>query len=295
MPEGVYAAHEGLIAPVRERSQIWRMLCGLAIVAIVAISLNGAVIALLTAYGSDAWINAVFSGTTAAGLLLVLATFSFITLGVALAARQMQKRSLVSVIGEFTTTRTQFWRVFRLLLLLGLAIALLPPYDMGEPLTPNLAFSTWLLLLPFSVIAVLIQVSAEEILFRGFIQQSLAARFRSPLVWMVLPSALFAAGHYLPVEAGENALLIAVWSGLFGLFAADITARAGTLGPAIAMHLFNNLIALLFIAMPGSLNGLALFLLPYEMSDTGTLRAWLVVDFAVMVVTWLAARIAIAR
>jgi DNA-directed RNA polymerase subunit RPC12/RpoP len=41
-------------------------------------------------------------------------------------------------------------------------------------------------------VGVLIQTGAEEVLFRGYLQQQLAARFASPIAWMVLPSAIFA-------------------------------------------------------------------------------------------------------
>ena len=74
---------------------------------------------------------------------------------------------------------------------------------------------------------------------------------------------------------------------------ADLTARAGTLGPAIAVHLVNNASALIFVSLPDSLSGLSLYTVPYSMSDTEQLRAWLVVDFALMIVGWLAARVAI--
>ena len=141
----------------------------------------------------------------------------------------------------------------------------------------------------------LIQAGTEELLFRGYIQQALAARFSSPLVWMVLPSALFALGHYLPAEAGQNALPIALWSGIFGVLMADLTARAGTLGPAIAVHLVNNVSALLIVSLPDTLSGLSLFTVPYSMSDAEALRGWLAIDFATMFVCWLAARLALRR
>ena len=106
---------------------------------------------------------------------------------------------------------------------------------------------------------------------------------------------MFAAGHYAPGITGENAALVATWSCVFGLLAADLTARSGTLGPAIALHFLNNTVALLFISLPETLSGLALYLLPYDMSQTGLLRQWLFVDFAVMMVCWLTARLALRR
>jgi hypothetical protein len=82
---------------------------------------------------------------------------------------------------------------------------------------------------------------------------------------------------------------------IFGLLMADLTARSGTLGPAIAVHLVNNVSAMLIVSMPDELSGLALYLSPFSMADEAELRAWLPVDFAWMLVSWLAARLALRR
>lgn len=295
MLERAYAPHEQLVGPGRAHSQLWRLLVGLLSIGLFVFALNTLLLGVMAGTGSDAWAESVLTGNSPAAMYILLGSFGIVTLAVALAAQQLQRRSLSSIIGPMRQAMHQFWRVMRILLILWVVVLILPPYDMGAPLERNLAFGTWLILLPLSLLAVLVQVSAEEILFRGYIQQALAARFRSPLIWMVLPSALFALGHYVPSEAGENAMLIAAWSGVFGLLMADLTARSGTLGPAIALHLFNNMIALLFISLPDSLNGLSLFLVPYEMSDTDQLRDWLLADFAMMFVAWLAARLALRR
>lgn len=299
MPRGWYGAHEQLVAPARAGRAIWRLLVGLVIVAGVVFALNFLANAVISFVAPRYWRAAIVftdtPGDAPLSLLILLGRFGSVILGVAVAARVMQQRPLPGLIGPLPMALVQFWQVFRILAVLGVVLLVLPPWDMGAPLQPNLAVSRWLVLLPISLVAVLIQVSAEEILFRGYVQQSLAARFSSPLIWVVLPSALFALGHYMPVEAGENALLIALWAGIFGCLMADLTARAGTLGPAIAVHLFNNVIALLLMSLPGALSGLALYLVPFGMSDTEPMRAWLVVDFAMMLVTWLAARVALRR
>lgn len=295
MAERPYAAHERLVAPARATAAPWRLLVGLGLVAALSLGLNTGLHTLLFAVSPGIWGPQAVAGETPGTMLILLAGFGFVTLATLLVAHLLHRRPALGLIGPLPLAASQFWRVFRLLLLIGGVVMLLPPYDMGTPLLRNLPTGTWALLLPLSLTAVMIQVSAEEILFRGYVQQSLAARFSSPLVWIGVPSLLFALGHYAPAEAGDNALLIGLWSGLFGLFMADLTARAGTLGPAIAVHLFNNITALLIFALPGGLNGLSLYVLPYEMSDTGALRAWLAVDFAMMLITWLAARIAIRR
>ncbi len=290
-----YSPHDQLVRDARTRPELWRLLAGLIIVGALYVALNAVLFAAISNVIPPSQTQGFLRGTSSFATLTLLASFGFLTLGVAVAARQMQKRSLSAIVGSRGLALRQFTRVLLALVILGLVMLALPPYGMGEPLTQNISWSKWLMLLPFAASAVLIQTSAEEILFRGYIQQTLAARFKSPIVWMGLPSALFAAGHYAPGVAGENALLVAVWACVFGFLASDLTARSGTLGPAIALHFFNNVIALLFISLPDTLSGLALYLLPYDMSETGMLRQWLLVDFIAMIVGWLTARFAIRR
>ena len=76
---------------------------------------------------------------------------------------------------------------------------------------------------------------------------------------------------------------------------ADLTARSGTLGPAIALHFINNVSAVLIVSLPDGLAGLALYVAPFSLDNTELLRAWLPVDFMLMLVFWLAARLAIRR
>lgn len=290
-----YAAHEALVAPGRSKPQLWRLLLGLGLIAAVSYLMNTIVFSILLALMPDSWLAGLVLGATPSAMLLLLLTFGFLTLGTDLAARVLQGRTLLDLLGVPGLMARQFLQVSKGLFLLAAVLLILPPYDFGAPLGPNLTLWLWLSLLPLSLLAVLIQVSAEEVVFRGYMQQALAARFKSPLIWLLVPSALFGLSHYMPAEAGDNAWLICLWAGGFGLLMADLTARAGTLGPAIAVHFFNNIIALLIFASPTSLYGLALYLLPYEMSDTQQLRPWLWVDCAMMLACWLVARLAIRR
>lgn len=295
MTNGPYAAHEVLVAPGRAHAALWRLLAGVVLIVVIAFGLNAVLQAVVQAIAPIGWAADLATGHRPGPLLILLGSFGFVTIAVFVAAQLVQRRAPLGLIGPLRPALRQFWRVLRLLVLFGLALLVLPPYDMDAPLLPNLDVSLWLLLLPLALIAILIQVSAEEILFRGYLQQALAARFSHPAVWLLLPSALFAMGHFMPTQAGSNAGLIALWAGCFGILMADLTARAGTLGPAIAVHFFNNVTALLVFAVPESLNGLSLYILPFSSADTGPMRLWLAVDFVLMVLTWLVARIAIRR
>lgn len=292
-----YRLHEGFIAPARRHPAFWRFGVGLIVAGFVYLSLNQIYFQTVLGLGSNdpRFLTDIMTGSTPLAMYILLFGFVFMAVGVGISARLLQDRSFLSLFGPLPLLRRDF-RLVSLAVLSVLALVLvLPPWDMGEPYVPNMALGRWLTLLVPSLVFILLQVSAEEIVFRGYIQQQLAARFRSPWVWMVLPSVLFAIAHYQPETAGENALLIVVWAGVFGILMADLTARSGSLGPAIAVHLWNNVAAMAVLSLPGDLSGLALYLAPFGMDDTAALRAWLPVDFAMMLVLWLAARVAIRR
>ncbi|MGB3246017.1 MAG: type II CAAX endopeptidase family protein [Sulfitobacter sp.] len=293
-----YRAHKQFVAPAIPTAALWRLLAGLVLAVIGYVALGRMFFQFLyglTQQTNPSFVDEVLDGLTPGAMLVMLFSFAFMTMAVVVVVRLIHHRSAFSLFGPLPMAFRQFRAVIVSLAALGVVIFVLPPWDMGGAITPNLRVGPWLALLPLSLLAVFVQISAEEIFFRGYIQQQLAARFASPLIWMVLPSALFALGHYLPGDAGENALMIALWAGIFGILMADITARAGSLGPAIALHFYNNVTAILIVSLPDDLSGLALYHAPFGLEDAEAIRAWLPVDFAHMFVAWLVARLAIRR
>jgi membrane protease YdiL (CAAX protease family) len=292
-----YRAHEALAAPARGKAQLWRLLVGAILIAGVFLLgyqfLERMLLTLLGPAGL-ADLTGATGRSSRVSVLFLLFSFGLIILSVAVALRVAHNRGFLPVLGAPRLFARQFLSVLAMMVLLYAVLAILPPWDMGAPLVRNLSFGAWLLVLPFALAAVLVQVSAEEILFRGYLQQQLAARFATPVIWLGVPSALFGLGHYAP-EAVSYAPLIALWSALFGLAMADLTARAGTLGPAIALHFANNAVAILLVSTPDGLSALALYHSPFDLSDAVVVRAWLPVEFATILVSWLAARLAIRR
>ena len=122
------------------------------------------------------------------------------------------------------------------------------------------------------------QVTAEELLFRGYLQQQLAARFRSPVIWLVLPSAAFGILHFDHGTFGNNAWLVVAATAVFGLIAGDVTARTGNIGAATGLHAANNFLALFLVAPDGYLTGTNLFVFPFHVSDAAAVRPFLVLD-----------------
>lgn len=293
-----YHMHDDFVEPARQQAELWRFVAGLVLAAFAYIMLNQIFFQIVNGFISGdraQFLRDVQRGSSPIAMYMLLFTFGFMSLSVGIAAQLLHKRSFATLLGPFRACIQDFFSVTIAVVAVLATVFLLPPWGMDAPLVSNIPLGTWVLLLAPSLVFVLVQTSAEEIVFRGYVQQQLAARFSSPLIWMILPAVLFALGHYLPEAAGDNALMIAIWAGTFGILMADLTARAGNLGPAIAVHFWNNVSAILIISLPGDLSGLALYLTPFGMDDAEALRAWLPVDFVMMIVLWLAARLAIRR
>lgn len=112
----------------------------------------------------------------------------------------------------------------------------------------DVEIGTWILSsLPF-VALILAQTSAEELVFRGYAMQTLAARFRSPLVWAGLPTIIFAFLHWDPAATdGANAIILGSIT-VFALGATVLVYATGNLGASMGLHFGNNLMAMLFVS-----------------------------------------------
>ncbi len=291
-----YPAHRHLIAPALPSAALWRLLAGSALLVVIFLSLSTlygwlcSVVLPPTAWGPDG--NGLAEATTPLGALVNLYVFGLLICALALVLRIMHRRRLRGMIGPRALAWGQARRVAAYILGVYLVISLLPMPD-GFALVPGLAPQRWLSFLPLTLLGLLVQVSAEEILFRGYLQSQLAARFARPAAWMILPSVLFGLLHYQPGVMGDAAWLIVIWATLFGIAAADLTARSGTLAPAITLHLINNFSAIALVAPQGSFDGLALYAYPFGPEHAALLIRWMPVDLMVLLCSWLAARLAL--
>ena len=266
-----YDAYEPLVAPARPTASVPLLVGGIVVTVMVYYSLSYliwmGIFAYLNSDQSFALMNAMDEADTPGSVIANLMLFVLLSVALAVTLRTVHQRTLWSLIGPLERTALQFWRVGVALVALFAALWFLP---MPNDLAPdrNTAFGTWLIYLPLTLLALLIQTSAEELAFRGYIQSQLAARFSSPFVWIFIPSALFGIVHFDPGIPTFNAMVVVVWATLFGMAAADLTARSGTLGPAIALHLINNFSAIAIAAPEGPLDGLALFTFPFSLAST---------------------------
>lgn len=287
-----YERHEAMVAPARAGAELWRTGLGVLIIGVVyVIALVQFVTALAAIDRARGLYDQFVLADTPLGVLLNLGSFVFMALGPVLVCRLLHGRPWQTLIGPPGQATWDFLLSVRAVAILMAVLWVLLPAP--GTLQPGLPPGRWLLLLPLTALALFVQIGAEEILFRGYLQSQLAARFRSPLVWMVLPSALFALGHYVPDEYGDNALLVVAFTFVFGLAAADLTARTGSLGAAMGLHFANNLMAIGIVSFPGHFSGLALFQLPYGPDDAAMAGPLILTEIGATVLSWLAIRVAL--
>jgi len=289
-----YAPLQIFLQPARARAELWRLAAGILMGAAIFIGLQSASLAILNVLLPPDDLMTLETemalGNTQMGSVLLLGRFILLIIALAAVVHQLHGRNPLTLLGPLPLAKTQFLRVLTAVSALLVVIWILPPSETLRPVTPNVPLFDWLRFLPLALIALLIQVSAEELLLRGYLQQQLGARFRHPLVWMVLPSVLFGLLHYQS-DMPETAWILVGWATIFGLVAADLTARSGTLGPAIALHLANNATAILFVSSEDFLSGLSLYRMPVALDDPAQLWPFLLIDLCVIGVSWLTARL----
>ncbi len=142
--------------------------------------------------------------------------------------------------------------------------------------------------LPWAAALVLVQTGAEELVFRGYIQQQLSARFRSPVVWLILPPVLFAVLHYDPATNGALNTLVVVMIGFTGLAWADLTRIGGCIGAAWGWHFANNLFLMVVLGNAGQMDAFVATATPYSITDMPMLP--IVTDLATQIAIWLVLR-----
>lgn len=266
------AAFEAFVAPARARAALWRLGLGVMIVAVL----------WLTATAGLAFLE---PGLGPRGFLLgFLLSFLGVILGLGVALRLLHGRAFSTLIGP-DCVRPRAFLVGIGVIVAFVAVTALPGLILAPPLR-NQPLATWLPWVAPALVALLVQTAAEELVFRGYLMQQLAARFRARIVWLGLPALLFGLLHWNPVEFGPNAWLAVAVACVTGLVLGDVTAREGNLSAAMGLHFANNAVAVLVLAPPSPLGALALWTVALDPGDTGAMRAALIGNIAATLAAW---------
>ncbi|OUS07520.1 hypothetical protein A9Q96_06320 [Rhodobacterales bacterium 52_120_T64] len=270
------------IAPAQERSQIWRTILGLALVfalfLLTTLSL-GIGTAFLGEYiqpglGQNL-MREVEEGRTIFATVASLALIATMIPALWLVLRFLHKRSLHTLLGPTGNINWRLWRGAASIILALAAIDATTTFFAAE-LIQQMPLARWLTWLVPALILLFLQTTAEELVFRGYLQQQLAARFKSRWIWWLLPSVLFGLAHFNPTLFGGNAWIVVAITTLTGLILADVTARFGSLSPAMGLHFANNLVVMLFMNSPGQLSGMSFYLYDIDLQSPQLKTAMLI-------------------
>lgn len=276
------------VQPARARPQIWRLILGLVLIVVIytmwLVLMGGALWLINGSDGFERRLAAAATGSTPGDLILLLGSFAGMALGAFAAARWLHRRSVASLFGRAPVVLRDFCLGAGVLGVVALGGLLLMP-DLGTRVAA-VPWQVWLAFLPLAVLGLLIQTGAEELVFRGYLQQQLAARFASPVIWMIGPSILFGLVHYAPVQLGPTTWYVVLVTGLVGLVAADLTARSGSIGMAWGLHFANNFVAIMIVTTGGVLDGLALYRLPFDPDDLDIMGPMLFADMVGLALAW---------
>lgn len=296
-----YAAHAAYVALARPATGPGLILVGL--IAFEAVFYGTPWIMALVGVPSG-MLEAMYLGATPVGLAFLLSSFALPVLALAYVVRRVHGRPAHSLLGPRGLALRQFVQTGRLLLLLMLVLTALTSGIDPDQVSRTRPIPLWLAILPLAILTTLIQTGAEELFYRGYLQQQLGALSSNPLIWMVLPSAAFGLSHAWNAVTLSDAIYYISWTFLFGCIAADITARAGSLGPALALHLVNNVFQLVFFGFDGApMSGFALVLFHWDGGPITYLAEgyplynaiYVLLTVMVLLVMWLTARLAIRR
>ena len=289
------AAFERYVAPARAKPGSVRLVLGFVLIVTLWLVWTALVMGAavgLEIYRGRSWAEAVdllglqLTADSPGAIALMLATFLGIWPAVWAAVRLLHSRPFGTVLAPERRVRWGELGAGLLLALLfwgaGMVVALAIA---GPPARSGVALAHWALWAAPLAALVFAQAAGEELLFRGYLLQQLAARWRPAFVWGFLPAFLFGLAHVdAGREAGLNLVYVATTT-MFGLIAAVLVWRTGALWAAMGLHAGNNFGAVGLTGLEGVASGSQLWVY-----DGGVKDQLILIDLVLMtlMLIWLA-------
>jgi membrane protease YdiL (CAAX protease family) len=229
----------------RGRNSWWRYLIAITLALVIAVVVGViALVTLMVLRLSPPDLSRQISDPTRPTVFFATIGMSFaaVLLGLTLAARWVQGKHFVDIVGGWR------WRLFAvgaatwlaLQIAAGLFDSALAPT--GLRLTASRATITLALA---AVPALAVQTFTEEFVFRGYITQGLLLGLRRPWLAALVSGMIFAAAHF--ANGGPQALNAL----MFGVVTAYICIRTGGIAFTFGMHLVNNVISAVILVSSG--------------------------------------------
>ena len=265
-------AFDRYIASGERRPGFWRVAVGIIVIGMFWV---GGTMGVLFAWGllniarhgpegGRERLGALVEGGDPETVAVMLMTFAGVWMGVFLVVRLLHGQRFSTLFAPEGGIRTGD-------LVKGLAVAAAfalasIPFGMAiaEPVATTVPVGEWFAYATALLALVFVQATAEELIFRGYLLQQLALRSRNPLVWAVIPSALFGALHWANAPTGELAAYYVCATFLIGLALAALVWKTGSLWASVGVHVGFNAVGLTVIGTDGLLSGGQLFLFPED-------------------------------
>jgi len=271
------------VTPARTKPQLWRLFLGLFLFGIIYIGLTIAITAPAMYFGI---LDADMSTNTLASMTVLFVTFWAALLGLWAVIRLLHSRKFSTLIGSLPQAKRDFLKAMALFFVLQ-ALWLMTSVITDGAL-PNQTLISVLIFLPLAAILVFLQTGAEELFFRGYLLQQLAARFQNPLIWFALPPIAFGLLHYEPTVYGGISWGVVIGICLTGLAWADLTRITGNIGAAWGWHFMNNFLLFNFLSLQDDMNGFSWKVSAVGVEDMGRFEVF--GDIGFTIVTWLILR-----
>lgn len=263
---------EAYVHPARAVGGWWRMLAGIATIG--AFWIAGVVIVLLayvlltvpvpTERAVNATLEQLQLGGAPEQITVLVLSFAGIWAGVFLALSIFHRQAFSTIFSPRPAPRAGGFIPGMILALMFVGPSLIAAMLVADPVRTDLAIDVWITWFLILAPLIFIQAVGEELIFRGYLQQQLAARIASPLVWAGLPALLFGVAHFSPdLPDGGGYYYIAI-TFLMGLTMAALVWRSGSLWTAAGLHYGVNVVGLTVIGAEGILSGTQLWLFAKE-------------------------------
>lgn len=256
------------------KNALWRILLSVAIIAAVWVAgsfafVYGAAVFILIRDGfSPQSFDGVFTLIDLANLagdriwpFVMLLSITPLWLAVSLVVKVVHRRPLRGVLG---IGGRLYWPDFARSALVTLVVGLVigPIALLIDPtvVRGSGSLSGWLAAAPLLLVILFLQTSAEELVFRGYLHQTLAARFATPIIWLAVPTLLFTAMHWQSqASTAMNLAGLFIILG-FSLSMSWLLMATGNLAAAMGAHFANNIGAVMLFSYQPDLGRTALFM-----------------------------------
>lgn len=192
-------------------------------------------------------LQSIFSMTseqTGYSALLLLASVAVSHIAIWAWVRLVHSRSYISLIDPYQSGFKSQWTFTLLFALANVVFSILISLVLFTDVFSTQYvwdFGSWSMWLIPLAIMIFLQSSAEEVFFRGYLQQYLARLFPNRWIYYIIPALIWASIHWSNVESQTMRISVVASIFVMGVIFADWADVTGSLWGPILYHTLNNM------------------------------------------------------